>query len=352
MPENLSEDNKKKKEDIEKNLESKQEIQENNKEEATAKKKITKKRESKKENNLKEEGQKEETKEELKKEKVQKTTPKKRTTNKKKVEETAENSRFADVIVKMEEETKKVQKTRKKEQTEIEENEKKQTEKKSKKSKSREISKKVKDTVTDTKKDTDKDAKTTKKLTKNNKKEIIEDKPKTAKRKIKKDQIQEELETIEKEKKTQATTYKEEIQKTNKKVWKNIMLASVIVAYFTILIMGYINIESSIFLTDLKVFSVTLIAAAIYIFEKAYKLDSGKYTILGIEIMVLAILNLLLLKVYMHYNSKFTSITASMAMLFAIYYVGKAIVIYLKNKKKAKKLKNDIRKISKKFIEK
>ena len=49
------------------------------------------------------------------------------------------------------------------------------------------------------------------------------------------------------------------------------------------------NIESSIFIVDLKVFAVSLLAVAIGIFEFAYKKDSGKAAIYGIEILFLAI---------------------------------------------------------------
>lgn len=271
------------------------------------------------------------------KETKKKDTTKKATTRKKKMESIQENNRFLDVIEKMEEETKKVQKN---EKIEKDENV-------SVKKKTGEKVPKVKNNKKDSgKKSENKTSKTVKEKNKNAK--IKEKKTEKETRIIKKTQVETELETIEKEIKNNTTTFKEEMTKIYKNIFTNIMFANCILIYFILIIMGYKSINASIFLTDMKVFSITLIIATICVFEKAYKKDSGKNAINGIELMFLAISTLLCLKLYMHYNSKFISAVTSIALLFAIYYVGKSIVIYIKQKKEANKLKNDIRKIAKK----
>ena len=156
---------------------------------------------------------------------------------------------------------------------------------------------------------------------------------------------QTKLERIEEEIKKQTTISKEKKQKINKKIFTNILIAIIVVLYFIFLNLGFHNLKPSVFLQDLQVFSILTIGLTIVIFEKAYKKDSGELTIYGIEVLVLAICTLMTIKIGANYKEKFTSILNSISMLFAIYYVGKSIVIYHKMTKKALKKVSDIRKI-------
>lgn len=207
------------------------------------------------------------------------------------------NNRFEDVIEKMEEETKKVQKKEKAEE----------------------------------------------------KTETNQSKEKNKTNLPKKTQIETQLETIEEQIKKNNTTFKEEIAKVYKDIFVNIIYANVILIYFILLIIGYNTItEKNIFLIVIKAFSIALVILTICVYEIAYKKDSGKWAKAGIELMFLSIVTLISLKIYLHYNNKFVSSMTSAALLFSIYYVGNSIIIYIRQKKEAKKYKNDIRKIAKK----
>ncbi|MCI8362749.1 MAG: hypothetical protein HFJ41_06505 [Clostridia bacterium] len=230
-----------------------------------------------------------------------KETKKKRTSKKAK-KEIETNNRFVDVIEKMEEETKKVQK---------------------------------KENIED--KNTAKENKDKQKGTTSKKRNLP-----------KKTQIETQLETIEEQIRKNNTTFKEEISKVYKDIFVNIIYANVILIYFILLIIGYKTIEKNIFLIGIKVLSVVSIMLTIFVYEIAYKKDSGKWAKRGIELMFLSIGTLISLKMYLHYNNKFVSSMTSLALLFSIYYVGNSIIIYMKQKKEAKKYKNDIRKIAKK----
>lgn len=153
------------------------------------------------------------------------------------------------------------------------------------------------------------------------------------------------LEKIGEEIKKQTTIPQEKKQKINKKIFTNILIAIIVVLYFIFLNLGFHNLKPSVFLRDLQVFSILTIGITIIIFEKAYKKDSGELTIYGIEVLVLAICTLMTIKIGANYKEKFTSIMNSISMLFAIYYVGKSIVIYQKMTKKALKKASDIHKI-------
>lgn len=49
----------------------------------------------------------------------------------------------------------------------------------------------------------------------------------------------------------------------NVEVFKNIAIAIVMVVFLNFIILGFINIENSVFLVDLKVFAVSILAIAI-----------------------------------------------------------------------------------------
>lgn len=215
-----------------------------------------------------------------------------------------ENNRFADVIEKMEEETKKVEKEQaKKKSTAKEKN-----------------TKEAKNLPTKTKKQ-------------------------KAELPIKR---QKELEVIEDEIKNGVVLPKEEMNKIYTKVFQNMLFAIIILIYFILINMGYISIKPEVFITDLKVFSITLVVITICVFECAYKKESGKYAINGIELLILSICTLLSIRIYTVYNSKFIVVITLVALLFAIYYVGKSIVIYVKDRRELKEKSNGIYKTAKK----
>lgn len=161
---------------------------------------------------------------------------------------------------------------------------------------------------------------------------------------------QEELETIEKEIKSKQIESQGKMSIIYASVFKNILYAIIVILYFILLIMGYNSIEQNVFMTDLKVFSMTLLITTICIFENAYKKDSGKLTVTGIEFLILSICSLLLIRAYMVFNNKFVSLVTSFALLFAIYYVGKAIVCYVNEKKQVRKEVRDTNIINKKEL--
>ena len=83
----------------------------------------------------------------------------------------------------------------------------------------------------------------------------------------------------------------------------------------------------------LKVFAVSILAVAIGVFEYAYKKNSGKIAIYGIESLVLAFCMLAFIYIDIMYNSKFVIIAILLTYVIAIYYTTKSIIIYQKIKK-------------------
>jgi len=170
-------------------------------------------------------------------------------------------------------------------------------------------------------------------------------------RKKKKDEKEIQEENIQK--------IKEELEKKNKlpnnaqenmnrKIQINILVAITVMLYFYLLNLGFINIEQYSFLTDLKVFSIVILAGTIILFEIAYKKDEGRYVIFGIESLFLAIITLFSTYVVVFLSDKFHQILVICSLLFAVYYTGKAITLYIKTKREYGKNKSDVKYIVKK----
>lgn len=156
------------------------------------------------------------------------------------------------------------------------------------------------------------------------------------------------MEKIEEEIKKQTTISDERKNKINKSIFHNIAIANVIMLYFIFIVLGYQTITPDKFIIDLQVFSVITMGISIIVFEKAYKKDSTEYAIHGIESLFLSIVTLISIYVFSKYREKFADIMIIVCYLFAIYYVAKSIIIYLKMKTKALERTSDIRKIVKK----
>lgn len=262
---------------------------------------------------------------------IEKEEPKEETKQNKKTETKNKKGTIGKTEEKKESKTQKQNKSQKENEVKKEGN-KTEKESKIKKEGKKKIQEKSKKEIQETKKEIEKEEKKEK-----NKKALVVQKD------IEIDQTK--LEKIEEEIKKQTTISKEKKQKINKKIFTNILIAIIVVLYFIFLNLGFHNLKPSVFLQDLQVFSILTIGLTIVIFEKAYKKDSGELTIYGIEVLVLAICTLMTIKIGANYKEKFTSILNSISMLFAIYYVGKSIVIYHKMTKKALKKVSDIRKI-------
>ena len=151
-------------------------------------------------------------------------------------------------------------------------------------------------------------------------------------------QIEEQIETAKKMPKIEKS-------KIYKKVFVNILLGIAITVYFIGISIGFSNIETPTFVTDLKVFSLSAIAIAIIIFECAYGKDDDTTALYGIEMLFVAIMSLVLLYICILYQDKFVAVTNCVACVGVIYYLIKSISIYIKEKSKWKKTISDVKDI-------
>lgn len=141
---------------------------------------------------------------------------------------------------------------------------------------------------------------------------------------------------------------KDNLEKINKKMFENLLISGIIMTFLLLIILGSLNIETTIFITDLKVFSIFLIVITIFLFEYSYRKQNRNICVHGIECLALAIFILLSTCLYTMFFKDFQLIVAFALMVCGIYYVLKSILVYIKMKKKYSSKINDINEIIKK----
>lgn len=137
----------------------------------------------------------------------------------------------------------------------------------------------------------------------------------------------------------------EKRKKVNEKIFENIIIAVAIMLYFIIINFSYYRIDESSLIIGLKIVSMVILLLSIIIFEIAYKKDSGKIAIYGIEILVLASHALSIMQVVEIAKIKFTTYIVISAYTFVIYYILKAIILYTIDERNYLKSLSDIKDI-------
>ena len=163
-------------------------------------------------------------------------------------------------------------------------------------------------------------------------------KKKKDKKKIDEKQIEEQIETAKK-------MPKDEKKKIYKKVFANIILGIVVTLYFIGIGIGFLNIDGPTFITDLKVFSLSILAIAIILFEFAYGKDDDKTALYGVEMLFVAIMSLVSLYTCILHKDKFIAVANIVACIGVLYYLVKSISIYIREKLKWKKTISDVKEI-------
>ena len=154
-----------------------------------------------------------------------------------------------------------------------------------------------------------------------------EEKKKIEEKKLNEEEI---AKKIEKSKKMP----KEQKHNMLKKMGINLLIAVGVAIYFGFLMLGYINIERNTYITDLKVFSLVVIALTIILFEQAYNKNNGKIALHGIEVLVISIVTLIMLYTAILYEDKFLMFGSIIAAVIFVYYIIKVFVILIKERRK------------------
>ena len=141
----------------------------------------------------------------------------------------------------------------------------------------------------------------------------------------------EEIKNIFKKKKT---IPKENLKTIRKPAIYNALLGLAVIVYFGFLILGFYNIDRNVYQTDLKVFALSILFVAIIVLEKAYKEDSGRIAIMGIELIIVATISLGLIFTHLMFSASYAFIVSIIVAVFFVYYIIKSMIMYFRERKK------------------
>ena len=130
-----------------------------------------------------------------------------------------------------------------------------------------------------------------------------------------------------------------------KKIFENLIIAIAMMIYFIIINFSYLRMDENILLQGIKIASIVILFFSIIIFEVAYRKDSGRIAINGIEVLALAIQTLTIWTVINRFKLEFDRYILFSTYAFAIYYILKSIIIYTIEKKKYLDSLSDIHEI-------
>ena len=138
--------------------------------------------------------------------------------------------------------------------------------------------------------------------------------------------------------------------KTRKEIFINVMLGIGIIVYFIFLVLGSIDSLKASRTIDFKIFSLVLLFTSICLFEVAYKKDSGRIAVNGIEILIVSIFTLFLPYIVFELDARHQRYYIFASSLIGLYYIIKSIIIQNKAKSSYEKQESDIKEITKKEI--
>ena len=115
--------------------------------------------------------------------------------------------------------------------------------------------------------------------------------------------------------------------KRNSLIFKNLILSIGIVLYLYFINLGFYNLEHSVYLTDLKVFSVAVLIVSIILFEKGYSNDDEGIFLNGIEMLVLALITMLSqYRIFNVSSYKIQLFFDIIFIFFILYYIIKSLI--------------------------
>lgn len=139
-------------------------------------------------------------------------------------------------------------------------------------------------------------------------------------------------------------------EKLHKRIFYNCLIAIGVMLYICAIDVLYIYAKPQITAIALKVFAMVAIIVTILVFEVAYRKDSGKIAIIGIEMLIFSIVILYIPKIYVNLDKKFCLELVFIPVFCAIYYIAKSIVIYIKTEKHYQNNLSDVKEIMKQEI--
>ena len=142
------------------------------------------------------------------------------------------------------------------------------------------------------------------------------------------------LNTIKDEIKKSKKASKEKVKNSSfrKKIQRNLLICIIVTLYFIFIDLGINSIPVTVYMVDLKTFTIFIAIIAIVIFEKAYKKSDGSIATHGIEMSLIGVETLLLLQLYAVGYEFFNYVLLGITLGMIVYYLVKCLIIYIRYK--------------------
>ena len=130
-----------------------------------------------------------------------------------------------------------------------------------------------------------------------------------------------------------------------KRIFQDLVVAAIIMAYFCIVNFLYYNFEGDKFEEYLKYFALSISVATVISIEVAYRKESVNLLVIGIELLLCGILSLYIPYIFLHTTSAFRISIMLLPAFLIIYYGIKSVVIYKKRQFDYRNNLSDVREI-------
>ncbi len=115
-------------------------------------------------------------------------------------------------------------------------------------------------------------------------------------------------------------------------IFQNLLAATIIMAYFCLINVSYYNFENNIFEEYMKYFALGMILITVLDIEIAYRKNSIRLWIIGIEFLIIGVVSLYIPYIYLHTNNILRIIIMILPAILVIYYLFKSLIIYKQKK--------------------
>lgn len=133
----------------------------------------------------------------------------------------------------------------------------------------------------------------------------------------------------------------------NTVIFQNLIAATIIMAYFCIINITYYNTETVRFEEYMKYFALGIILITVIDIEIAYRKNSIKLWIIGIEFLISGVVSLYIPYIYLHTNNIIRIIVMILPAILVIYYLLKSLIIYKQKKFHYQNNLSDVKEIMK-----
>lgn len=131
--------------------------------------------------------------------------------------------------------------------------------------------------------------------------------------------------------------------KTN--IFHSLIAAAIIFAYLAAINLLYYSFDQNVFEYYMKYFALGIILVTVIDIELAYRKDSKKLWLIGLELLACGILSLYIPYIYLHTTTYLRNCVMLLPVVLLIYYAFKSMVIFKQNQFKHRNNLSDVKEL-------